>query len=405
MNLGLFLQGLGSIGVFASRAFLPAFVTAALLRFGPHLPWLGQAGLLPRVRDVPSWFTSDAALIVLGLLAVLEVVAERFPEAKEALDTVHAYLKTAMGVLTYLGVLNATERAAAGRVLLHNQAGVLEMLPALAVGLGVFLATQARAAILQPLVEADEDDDLGLQGLIRWVEDLWGGLGPIALIVFPALTLLAFGLALLALLLIEKRIESRGDRLKIACVQCGQPIHASALMCPHCKSPVKAPRDVGLLGQPKPRGADLGSLPFQLVAVKRCPVCASRLSRRSVKQTCSACGNHLPESPKFALDYVKFLDRRVPITCLACFLLGLIPVLGVIPGVIYYRLTIVAPFRRYIPTAQGFLLRWGVRLALLTLLLFQWVPFAGGLALPFMALIHYAVYRTAYQRLALSSTS
>ena len=69
MSLPLLIQGLGSIGVFASRAFLPAFATALLLRFGPQVPWLAQAGLLPHVRDVPTWFTSDTALVVLGLLA------------------------------------------------------------------------------------------------------------------------------------------------------------------------------------------------------------------------------------------------------------------------------------------------------------------------------------------------
>lgn len=87
MSLPLFLQGLGSVGVFASRAFLPAFVTALLLRSGPHAPWLDHAGLLPQVRDVPTWFTSDAALVVLGLLAILELVAERSPEARTVLMT------------------------------------------------------------------------------------------------------------------------------------------------------------------------------------------------------------------------------------------------------------------------------------------------------------------------------
>src|SRR3954453_10784703 len=105
MSLPLFLQGLGSVGVFASRAFLPAFVTALLLRFGPHVPWLAHAGLLPQVRDVPTWFTSDASLLVLGVLAALELVAERVPEAKTILDAVHDYLKTGMAALTYLGVL------------------------------------------------------------------------------------------------------------------------------------------------------------------------------------------------------------------------------------------------------------------------------------------------------------
>src|SRR5690348_9590812 len=109
MSLPLFLQGLGSIGVFSSRAFLPAFVTALLLRFGPHAPWLARAGLLPHVRDLPTWFTSDIALVVLGVLAALELLAGRFPEAQAVLDEVHDYLKTGMAILTYLGALNATD--------------------------------------------------------------------------------------------------------------------------------------------------------------------------------------------------------------------------------------------------------------------------------------------------------
>src|SRR4051812_37315547 len=69
VSLPLLLHGLGSIGVFSSRAFLPAFVTSLILRFGPQVPWLARSGLLRHVRDVPTWFTSDTALIALGLLA------------------------------------------------------------------------------------------------------------------------------------------------------------------------------------------------------------------------------------------------------------------------------------------------------------------------------------------------
>jgi hypothetical protein len=401
VNLPLFLQGLGSIGVFASRAFLPAFVTAVLLRLGPHVPWLAHAGLIPHIRDVPTWFTSDTALIILGILAILEIVAERFPEAAAVLDEVHDYLKTGMAVLTYLGVLNATDRAAAQQVI--HQAGVLDYLPVLAVGAGVYLATQVRGSVLGPLTEADQDDDLGLQGLIRWVEDFWAGLGPVALIIFPLLTVAAFGLAIVILVVIERRLESRGERAKVPCVHCGQPIHASAPSCPHCHAPVKDPRDVGLLGQPKDRPANPRSLPFRLVSVKRCPVCATRLDRRAVKQVCGACGHLLMDAPDFAQRYVGFIDRRVPMVLIVCFLLGLVPVLGVIPGVVYYRLAIVAPFRRFIPPGRGFLLRWFVRLAVLVLVAFQWVPVAGALAVPAMALINYVAYRSAYRKLALET--
>jgi Zn finger protein HypA/HybF involved in hydrogenase expression len=399
MSLPLFLHGLGSVGVFASRAFLPAFVTALMLRFRPHAPWLAHAGLIPHIRDVPTWFTSDAALIILGVLAALELVAERFPEAKGVLDEVHDYVKTGMAVLTYLGVLDATDRAAAEQVI--NQAGVVDWLPALVVGFGVYLATQVRGAVLGPLTEADEGDEMGLQRLVRWVEDLWAGLGPMALVLFPLLTVAAFGLAALILVVVERRLESRGERAKITCLNCGEPIHASAPACPHCHAPVKEPRDIGLLGQPKDRPADPRSLPYRLVAVKRCPVCASRLGWRAVKQTCGSCGHRLMDDPRAARDYIATIDRRVPWVLIVCFLVGLIPVLGVIPGVIYYRLSIVAPFRRYIPPGRGIVLRWVVRLAVLVLVAFQWVPVAGGLAVPSMALINYVAYRSAYRKLAL----
>ena len=87
---------------------------------------------------------------------------------------------------------------------------------------------------------------------------------------------------------------------------------------------------------------------------------------------------------------------------MACFLLGLVPVLGVIPGVITCRLAIVAPFRRCIPPGHGFVLRWGVRLVILALVAFPWVPVAGGFAVPAMALINFEAYRGVDRRLALA---
>jgi hypothetical protein len=400
VSLPLFLQGLGSIGIFASRAFLPAFVTAVLLRFGPHVPWLAHTGLMPHIRDVPTWFTSDAALIILGVLAALEIVAHRYAEAAAFLEQFHGFLKTGMAMLTYLGVLNAMDRAAANHLI--NEAGLIESLPVLAIGAGVYIATQVRGAVLGPLSEADEDDDLGFLGIIRWVEDLWAGLGPVALLLFPLLTVAAFGLAALILVIVERRLDSRRERAKVVCVNCGQPIQASVLMCHLCHAPVNAPRDVGLLGQPKDRPTDPRSLPFRLVAVKRCPVCATRLKRRAIKQVCGTCGHQLMDEPRFVHDYIAAIDRRVPMVLVFCFLLGLIPVLGVIPGVIYYRLSIVAPFRRYIPPGRVFLIRWVVRLAVVILVACQWVPVAGGLAVPSMALINYLVYRRIYRRLALN---
>jgi hypothetical protein len=394
MSLPLLLQGLGSIGIFSSRAFLPAFATALLLRFGPKVPWLAHAGLLQHVQHVPTWFTSDASLIILGVFTVLELLAERSPEAKVFLDEFHDYLKTGMAALTFLGVLGAADRALVRAV--FGPAGPVEYLPAVAVGAATFVGTKARGWVLGPLKQADEDDDLGLQGVLRWVEDFWGASGPVALILLPLLTLAVVAVSLVLLALTIRYVEAREAATKVPCANCGQMMYASATACPECKAPSKEPRSVGLLGGTTDKLADPATHPFRLVAVKRCPVCAARLKQRTVQQSCAACGSAVMDDPQFVRQYIAFIDRRVPFVCGACFVLGLIPILGVIPAVILYRLEIVAPFRRYIPWGTKFLLRWLIRLVSLVLVAFQWVPLLGGLLVPAMALTHYAAYRHAF---------
>ncbi len=401
MNLALLIQAAGSIGVFSGRAFLPSFSTALLLRFGPEIPWIAQTGFLEHVRGVPTWFTRDTTLVVLGVLSALELAAVRFPEARSVLDEVHQYLKAGMAALTYMGVVSVSDRAVVRQV--FGEAGMAESLPALAVGTGVFLASRVRAAVVGFWSEADEDDDLGVRGLGRWVEDLWSGLGPLALILFPLLTVAALGLAIALLIALQRRAEARAEASKVPCRQCGGMTSPCALACPHCRAAVEAPRAVGLLGQVRRTPADTGKLPFDLVAVKRCPLCASRLKQRAVSQTCEVCGHRLMDDPRFARDYISHIDRRVPLVVAACVLLGLVPVLGVIPAVIFYRLALVAPFRRYIPPGRNFVLGWTVRILVVVLVAFQWVPVLGGLVVPLMAMITYMTYRREYRRLTLGA--
>jgi predicted RNA-binding Zn-ribbon protein involved in translation (DUF1610 family) len=218
----------------------------------------------------------------------------------------------------------------------------------------------------------------------------------------PLLTIVVFGIALVLLLLAGRYIEAREEATKVSCTNCGELIYASAIACPRCKAPVKESRAVGLLGGTKDVLADAVSHPYRLVAVKRCPACATRLGRKAVRQACEACGSLVLDDPRFVQEYLTFIDRRVPLVCMACFLLGLIPVLGVIPAVILYRLEIVAPFRRYIPPGRNFLLRWGIRIVSLILVAFQWVPLLGGLLLPMMAMVNYWAYRDAFRKLALA---
>lgn len=79
------IHSLGSIGVFPSRAFLPAFVAALLMRFGDSMPVVAQAGLAGTVH-APSWFTCNTSLVVLGILSCLECWATKSSDVRELLD-------------------------------------------------------------------------------------------------------------------------------------------------------------------------------------------------------------------------------------------------------------------------------------------------------------------------------
>ena len=86
------IHALGAGGPFASRAFLPAFVVAMLLRFG--VGWVGGEGTQLELAAAvaaqsASWFTHDVTLWVLGVLSFLELAATKSQELRELLaDTI-----------------------------------------------------------------------------------------------------------------------------------------------------------------------------------------------------------------------------------------------------------------------------------------------------------------------------
>ena len=109
MHVTTLIHGIGSSSLFASRAFLPAFVTAVLLRLGPDIEWLASRGFLQNVKGAPTWFTDEITLWVLGILSAVEILLSKNAEAREFLNEVDRYLKSAMSVLTFIGMVNATD--------------------------------------------------------------------------------------------------------------------------------------------------------------------------------------------------------------------------------------------------------------------------------------------------------
>jgi len=392
VNLPAFLYTLSSVPIFASRPFLAAFVTALLARFGTELPWIGDHAIIVALSASPEWFRSTTCLCVLGFWALLEALAAKSPEIQQVLEQVEGYVKAAVAMLVALALIDADTARTLGAI---QKAGLsLESAWALVVGAATWLAAGARRKVVELVTDADEGDDLGLQTLLAWAESAWAILGLVFIVLFPIAALVLAALTLFGLWWIRRRAERREEQSKLPCAGCGTPLFAHANRCHVCARELDAPRAVGVFGQPKTEPARGGARhASDLVARKRCPVCAARLPRRAVQQACGTCARVTFANTAELERYLAALAERLPRTLLVSLALGAIPLLGVIPAVVYYRLNLITGLRGYVPPLRGWAAKWGVRLIHVAVIALQPIPVLGALVLPAMCWSTYAIYR------------
>ena len=367
------LTGMGSIGLFSSRAFVSAFAIAATLRWGPDIDWINQLGLLQRITDVPTWFTHDITLIVLGILAALEIAATKSADARELLNDIDGYAKTGSAFVTTLtvsGIITADDAALINTIttwVTPAQAGLGDgavglVTATLAAG-GVWFACIARARLLGVFIEADPDDDTMLMGLFSWAEDLWALLGTLLLILFPLVMLGITAAILSTLWLLQWRARRREHKARSPCPSCNEPMFGSAVNCGQCGTANPAVRAVGWLGQTRDEPApNPTQQPVLLTQKQRCPRCADHLKARRARQQCPTCAHELFKDPADVQRYLAVTDARLWPVVLIAGLLGLIPILGLIPAIILYRIKLIAPLRRYTSMMRTIPMRWGLRL-------------------------------------------
>ena len=388
MPVANFIHSLGSVGLFPSRAFLPAFVTALLLRYGHSIPIVEGSGL-PPAADAPSWFTNGATILVLAILSILEIVATKDADIRQLLDQFDGYVKSGMAFLTAQGVASVDDSVLLDAI---QRAGVSDGAFGLAAAGGVYFLNLARRSLYDLLVDMDADDSLGLRKLFSWAEDAWVLLGAVLLIAFPIFMILLTAAVFAVLYGLRKIAQQREEGRRIPCASCGNAIYACATHCPACKSPNKKACSLDWLGQSKlDRPADGERHAMRLIEARRCSYCATRLKKRTPHQICGVCGREAFSDEAAHRAYLREVDGRLVRALLVCLALGIVPVIGVVPAIVFYRLQLVSPLRRYVPAGASLVARWLGRVACFALLSVQWVPILGIAWLPIMASINYAL--------------
>lgn len=389
------LYATGLSGFFASRAFLPAFAAAFAMKYGHLVPWLGNIDFIQKMADAPTWFTHPMVVWGLGALAVAEMLAERSPEIREVLDEGLVYVKSGLSAATSYGLLSASDAAVVGEIV--SEAGFFDSIPAAISGGLTFFLTMTRNGVVGILSEADEDDSLGMRKFISWCEELWATFGVWILLAIPGAVLLLNGVVFGILFIIRKRHEGKMEDARIECPKCQTRIHCFSTACISCDAPNENPVALGSLGgMLDERQSDPIAQKVRLIELKRSPKSGEKVKGRGADIVCKEDGVSVFAEKEVNEQYFKTVDGRLPKVLIVSAVLGFVPILGLIAGVIYYRLQLVAPYRRYLPWSKGFLTKWLVRLVLLGLAALQIVGF-GIFAVPLMALINHWMYRGAFR--------
>lgn len=426
-----------SIPAVSSRPFTTAFMLTLFGRlvYEAHLSAAGGASSLaiPALADVPAlnlplWLISEMTIIIFGLLMAVEWYGDYSADLRVMLEDVKTNLvKPGVSAVLQFGLVQGQGAVVLQLLALHLPPATLAWLlsispgvPVASVGAGAapmpiaalswlatvvagmwavlmagvtWLAAGLRQSAIDLLTDLDEDDSLGLMKLLSLAEGGWTITLMMIMVFLPLIALALAGITILSLFLIRKWFERREERAKVRCGACGSAIYPSALFCPACRQPNESPRAVGVFGQTKAVVVtDRTAHHLNLVARKRCPCCATRLPAKTISQPCAACGTVTFASLSAANRYLRALDKKLPFTLLVCGVLGALPLIGIVLGVVYYRLSLIASLRAYIPRTTGCLTRWGLRFLMLFLIGLQ--PFMlGWLTLPAMALVNYVVYR------------
>jgi hypothetical protein len=246
------------------------------------------------------------------------------------------------------------------------------------------------------LLVFDPGNGLSLAMLLGAAEVVFTIAVALLAVFFPRLSLGLMGLAGIAAVVasITRRWWERSA--EVDCEQCHQKVHACAFVCGGCGR-AREPRRALWTG--RPGNGPLTSPEHQrmsLTAAGRCARCATPCPGE-ILAVCPHC--HAPRlTAEQAKQVLADIDRRLPVTLGVCAGMSAVPVLGLLVGGVYFRLSRNGSLGRYSSLKRRLGSRVVMLLATVGLALLQSVPVVGMVSLPVLAALQYGMDRRAVAR-------
>ncbi|WP_338770048.1 zinc finger Ran-binding domain-containing protein [Bernardetia sp. ABR2-2B] len=388
MSLAVILHAIGTIPLFASRAFLPAFLTSLLFRF-PNFFSFAEV-------DAPAadlFITKTPVIIVLGILAVLEILADKNTDIKALWLQAEPFLKPIIYSIMLLGVVDNDSQAIMQGI---YQAGMGDYVMIFFTAGAVYGLTILRTRIQEWLLEIDGDGDLFLNFIFSSIEDTFVFFGFFLLLATGIGAVIFFGIVVGVLYLWQRKIQSNEEKQKITCSSCQHKNPPFALECSNCHTPQKEIYKIGFLGQKKEEqiNDDAKARKKQMLSLltqERCGYCAIKTN----KKVCPTCKKeHILNSSENRKAYIMFVQKRYALWFPLSIALGFVPILGIAIAILGANLYVFAPLKRQIPTIKA------VGVQILTKLLIFLVIFFGSIAgfilAPLYCSIRFFMWRAAF---------
>ena len=363
-------------GIASIRNFLPTFVFLMAARFLPGFEWC-PAALQDLAAGVPAVMLGDWVLGLFGALAVVELVANWNDTVREVLEdsSWETYFKPLYAFVfsVVAGAPVAEAVPVAAQVVMDPAVAESvtvtapppsvpeEGLPYLAwiwtvaasgaAGFGTWLLCRFRVRVAGALRAVDPDDTFRLHTLARCAEETTWVAVLLAALLVPAVAVVLVVLGALGALAARGAVAVWERRHGHPCPSCGAYAGDAALVCPACGEDQPRPyRAVGFFGVASRRAVDpedtveVLAHHRALLAVRRCPVCASPLKDGFV---CARCGAEVWERGVSRADFVAMLDRRVIVILAVSAGACVVPVAGFVAGAVAMNVFCLNVLRLY----------------------------------------------------------
>ena len=392
MDFSYLFYALGNNAFFTSRTFLPALITALVIKH-PDLVFMLDSA--PITGD-ELWLVKDEVILGLAFLSFFEELAIRNPEFARFIEEIDSFIKFAALLAVNNAMLDPQVLEAVFNI--TDPPTMATTALGVAVSTPIFFLTRLRKSFLNYVRDLDEDNDLGLITLANWMESGWVFFGVFFLIVFPIFTFIMVLIVLGIIFLIEQYLKKKEQQSKIECTNCKELILPSATNCFSCGTPNSRIKNVGLLGFPKDSDVrDIETHKYQLLAAKRCPNCATRKSDRIIDSKCETCDKFPKDLGVEIRQYNEAIEGRLKDVLITSFILGLFPIIGIIATIIYSKFKLAKPYSQYTRFGKRFFIRLVTMIGIIVLFIIQPVPVVGYIACPAIALMYYYAWKAGFE--------